>query len=69
MIENLNVSSGCVTWKSNGGNIILNVEDAFFATENEKLELIQVESGKNFIASKVYYYSYDGNLKLYYDLK
>ncbi|WP_164473058.1 hypothetical protein [Clostridium sp. E02] len=48
MIENLNVSSGCVIWKSNERNIILNVEDAFFATEDEKLELIQVESGKDF---------------------
>lgn len=68
MIENLHASSGCVTWKSNGRNIILNVDDAFFATENEKLELIEVESGKNFIATKVYYYSYDGSLVLYYDL-
>lgn len=68
MIENLNVSSGCVTWKSNERTIILNVKDAFFATEDEKLELIQVESGKNFLATKVYYYSYDGNLELYYDL-
>lgn len=68
MIENLNVISGCVTWKNKGSNIILKIEDAFFATENEELELIHIESGKNFMASKVYYYSYDGNLELYYDL-
>jgi hypothetical protein len=69
MIENLSVVNGCVKWKYKGRNVILEIENAFFAKERKESHLIKVDSGIGFIENKVYYYTYDGNLELYYDLE
>lgn len=69
MVENLKVISGNINWDFNNRNINLIIEDAFFASQNEELKMIKIDAGKNFIEKKVFYYDYNGNLELYYDLE
>jgi hypothetical protein len=68
MINNLKVLSGEVCWIYNNIEIKLEIPNAFFASENNETNLVKIDSGKNFIESKVYYYNFEGVLVLYYDL-
>ena len=68
MIENLMVTSGSVNWNFNNKEISIEIENAFFASEIKETNLIKIDCGKNFIESKVYYYNFEGNLELSYNL-
>lgn len=69
MVENLSVNSNDISWDSNNKNILIKVDNAFFASEDKKNEYIYIESGKNFIKDRVCYYDFNGNLDFLYDLK
>lgn len=69
MVENLRVDSGSVDWIFDNKEIKLGIEDAFYASENKEIKLVKIDSGKNFIENKVYYYNFDGDLELAYDLE
>lgn len=69
MVENLRIVSGNVNWIFNSIDINLEIKDAFFASEIEELQLIKIDSGKNFIENKVFYYNPNGDLELCYDLE
>jgi hypothetical protein len=67
MIENLSVDKGCVKWKYKGRDVVLEIENAFYVTEDAESKSVQIYLGKNSIVTKAYYYSYGGNLELHYD--
>lgn len=69
MIENLTINQGFINWKYNQSEIVLEIVEAFCATEEDNLNLIRVVAGENYVATKVYYYSYSGVLKLFCDMK
>lgn len=69
MVESLRIDSGKVSWIYNLKDINIEIEDAFFVSKSDETELITINSGKDFIGKKIYYYDYNGNLILSYDLE
>lgn len=69
MISALKMCSDHVSWQFHEMEIDLIIEDVFFITNNKELNLVRIESGEKFIANKVYYYTYEGEMKFFYDLK
>lgn len=68
MIDNLKVVSGNIFWTFNDKDIHLKLENAFFASKIEDERMIKIEAGKNFVASTVVYYSFNGEMLFKYDL-
>lgn len=69
MIENLRIVSGNVSWIYNNKNINIEVDDVFFVSKSEETKLIRINTGKNFIEKKIFYYDFNGKFVLYYDLE
>lgn len=69
MVENLRIDSGKVSWIYNLKEINIEIEDAFFVSKSDETELITINTGKDFIGKKIYYYDYNGNFILTYDLE
>lgn len=69
MVESLRIYSGKVSWIYNLKEISIEIEDAFFVSKSDETELITINAGKDFISKKIYYYDYNGNFILSYDLE
>ena len=69
MISELKILSNSVSWSFNDEEIIIRLNNVFFAAENRMLNLVKIDTGKNFIEKKCFFYNYDGSLKLCYDLE
>lgn len=63
------IVSNKVLWTFENRTIAIEIEDAFFVSERKEMQLIEIESGKNFKQSKVFYFNFAGELVLYYDLE
>lgn len=68
MVHDLKALSDKVSWKCADKEINLKITDAFFVSEDKETGLIKIDSGKEFIVEKVYYYTLYGQLVFYYDL-
>ncbi|MEK3952114.1 MULTISPECIES: hypothetical protein [Psychrobacillus] len=68
MINNLLYNSHLVSWVFEGKEVGINIENLFFASVDENNEYVYVNAGENYIKDKVYYFNFDGTLKMYYDL-
>lgn len=55
MVDDLVVMSNTVAWNFNNKYIEIEVQGAYFASENEQYSYICIESGEKFIAEKIYF--------------
>lgn len=69
MISNLKISSNSVSWNFDDKEIVISADNVFFAAENKMLNFVKIDTGRNFVEKKVFFYNYDGLLKLCYDLE
>lgn len=69
MIADLQWTEHQVNWQYDNKKIEINVEAVFFATIVKDGNLICIQSGKNYIEEKIYFYNYDGEFVLSYDLE
>ena len=60
MVHDLKALSDKVSWKCADKEINLKITDAFFVSEDKETGLIKIDSGKEFIVEKVYYYTLYG---------
>lgn len=68
MIEDLQWTGQQVNWQYNNKKIKISAEAVFLATIVKDQNLICVKSGKNYIEERIYFYNYDGDFVLSYDL-
>ena len=62
MISNLNINLNKIEWVYNGKRISIDILNSFFASNDDELKVVKVESGENYIADRIYYFSYDGKI-------
>ena len=69
MFKDIKIEANKVFWTSEDKTIALELKDVFSASERKDTQLIEIETGKNFRQSKVYFFDCAGKLVLYYDLE
>ena len=55
MFKDIKIEANKVFWTSEDKTIALELKDVFSASERKDTQLIEIETGKNFRQSKVYY--------------
>ena len=69
MVKDIKIVSNNVSWTFEDRTITIEIEDVFFASERNEVQLIEIEAGKNFKQNKVFYFNFAGEMVLYYDLE
>ncbi|UFT98803.1 hypothetical protein KO561_16640 [Radiobacillus kanasensis] len=68
MIDKLFYQSNQVSWSFLDKKVSVELDHIITASENTTNRYIIIDTGEKFISTRVYYYSFDGNLLMMYDL-
>ena len=69
MFKDIKTESNKVFWTFDNRTITVELEDVWAASERKEMQLIEIETGKNFRQNKVYFFNPAGELVLHYDLE
>ncbi|MBP4075301.1 hypothetical protein EZ054_04845 [Enterococcus faecalis] len=68
-MKNLKYSKDFIEWIFKNKKIKIPINNIILASEDEQNDYIIIETGENFISSKIYYYDFSGNQLLFCDKK
>lgn len=68
MIEDLNWTENLINWRYKEKKVQIDVEKTFLATIVKNQNFVCIKSGSNFVEEKVYFYSFEGSLILFYSI-
>ena len=69
MIRNLKYSYEQVSWTYKQNEVNLKLNDVIFASEDTENSYVYIDCGENYETKKVYFFDFNGNLLMNYDLE